>query len=227
MAAMMPQRFELRWRGELTVLEALFGKEKLLRDLPRVREIHEYTELKWNEYADQLRDRVVHYLLIGEAPPWSPEGTPQFLLDPKSRVRTLMQALRKVFPTCELPSGGDHLKALAAHGSLLVDSIPFAMDYSSKRSSRGYDDLVRLTATSYLQWKINSSALSWTPDIRIAFFVERNARSILKAVEQLSIGGRWCPLSSQMIAVNDAGYADADKLRIIYGLNVDPPFSIV
>jgi hypothetical protein len=220
-AAMMSQAFEHRWRGELAVLEALFGKEKVKRDLPRVKEIHEYTESKWNEYADQLRDRVVRYLLIGEAPPWSPEGIPQFLLDPKSRVRTLMQAFRKVFPTYEVQSCGDCLKTFAAHGFLLVDSIPFAMDYSTKRSSGRYDDLVRLTATSYLQQKIKSSALAWAPDIRIAFFVKRNARSILKAVEQLSIGGRWCPLSSQMIAVNDAGYPDADKLRDIYGLNDD------
>jgi hypothetical protein len=94
-AAMMSQAFEHRWRGELAVLEELFGKEKVKRDLPRVKEIHEYTESKWNEYADQLRDRVVRYLLIGEAPPWSPEGIPQFLLDPKSRVRTLMQLCAK------------------------------------------------------------------------------------------------------------------------------------
>jgi hypothetical protein len=220
---MMSETFETRWRGELTILEVLFGKEKVKRDLPRVREIHEYTESKWNEYADRLRDRAVNYLLIGEAPPWSPEGIPQFLLDPKSRVRTLMQALCKVFP---IESSSDRLKTLAEHGFLLVDSIPFAMDYSSRRSSGRYDDLIRLTTTSYLQWKINSSALSWAPDIRIAFFVKRNARSILKAVEQLSIGGRWCPLSSQMIAVNDAGYPDADKLRTIYGLNVANPFRL-
>ena len=82
MAAMMPQRFELRWRGELTVLEALFGKEKLLRDLPRVREIHEYTELKWNEYADQLRDRVVRRVIEGDQ-----EHREQALIDCIGKIR--------------------------------------------------------------------------------------------------------------------------------------------
>ena len=103
MAAMMSQAFEHRWRGELAVLEALFGKEKVKRDLPRVKEIHEYTELKWNEYADQLRDRVVRYLLIGEAPPWSPEGIPQFLLDPKSSSANAYASFAQSVPNLRGP----------------------------------------------------------------------------------------------------------------------------
>ena len=174
---------------------------------------------RWQEYADQLDLRPVRYLLIAEAPPWSSQGTPQYLLDPESRVRTLMGALRTAFPGAHAGSSRDSLKTLAAKGFLLLDSSPFAMNYSSKRSSKKYDGLIGLTTTTYLQAKINSSDLTWSPDIRIAFSVKRNALSILKAIAQLSIGDRKRALSNKMIAVNGAGYPDAKRLREIYGLH--------
>jgi hypothetical protein len=113
----------------------------------------------WNQYVATLSGGIVRYVLIAEAPPWSAEGAPQYLLDPASPVRTLMRALRKVFPEADCESTADTLKPLARHGFLLVDSIPFAMNYSAKRSSKKYGDLIRLTTKSYLQAKIDSSSL--------------------------------------------------------------------
>ena len=220
MAAMMSQAFEHRWRDELTVLEALIRKgEGQARPSEsagnsRVHRV-EMTNTQIGFATGSLAICLLARRHLG-----APKESRSFCLIRRVECERLCK-LCEVFPTYEVQSCGDRLKTFAAHGFLLVDLIPFAMDYSSKRSSRRYDDLVRLTTTSYLQQKINSAALAWAPDIRVAFFVKRNARSILKAVEQLSIGGRWCPLSSQMIAVNDAGYPDADKLRDIYGLNVD------
>ena len=129
-----------------------------------------------------------------------------------------MRALRQVFPGAHVGSSGDSLKILAAQGFLLLDSIPFAMNYKKKRPRRRYDKLVGLTATTYLQTKIDSSALEWSPEIRIAFAVKRNACSILRLITQLTMGGRHHSLSSRMIAVNRAGNPDASKLREIYGL---------
>jgi hypothetical protein len=40
--------FEETYQGELVALRALFGEERVSRDLPRLGEIHEYTE---NEVA--------------------------------------------------------------------------------------------------------------------------------------------------------------------------------
>jgi hypothetical protein len=212
--------FEETYQGELVALRALFGEARVSRDLPRLGEIHEYTETKWHEYAALLRDDSVRYLLIAEAPPWSPDGPPQFLLDPGSRVRTLMRALQHAFPGCEGMSPAESLQALALRGFLLIDSIPFAMKYSSRqRASERYDDLVRLTATSYLQRKVQESGLTWSRDLRIAFSLRLNALSICKAIRHLSVGGRMHPLSPQMIAVNTAGYPDARRLRDVYGLS--------
>jgi hypothetical protein len=217
----MTQGFEERFRGELIALRALFGRARVDVALPRVHQIHEYTEAMWKRYVATLHGGVVRYVLIAEAPPWSVDGTPQYLLDPSSSIRALMPALRRAFPGAGLGSAADALKALARHGFLLLDSIPFPMEYRAKRSSEKYDDLIKLTMTSYLQTKIDSSSLEWSPDLRIAFAVDRNARAILKAITQLSMGGRQHPLSSQMIAVNGAGYPDASKLRVIYGLRTD------
>lgn len=186
--------------------------------IPRLREIHDYTEAKWQAYADQIPGGVVRYLLIAEAPPWSDDGAPQFLLDPASRVRSFMGALRRVFPRASLGSSAETLKVLARHGFLLLDSIPFAMNYSSKRSSPRYDDLIRLTAKTYLQAKIDASPLTWSPDFRVAFAVKRNAYAVISASDgQLSFGGQLHAVSTEQIAVNGAGYPDARKLRDLYG----------
>jgi hypothetical protein len=214
----MCEAFEDKYRNELATLGALFGPERVARSLPRLKEIHEYTEARWHEYVLNLREGAVRYLLIGEAPPWSAEGTPQYLLDPASRVRTFMRAVRGTFAGAELGSSVDCLRVLAATGFLLLDSIPFAMNYSAKRATRSYDELIRQTVPSYLQTKIDSSGLRWATDIRVAFAVERNARSILRAITHLSVGGRKHLLSPAMVAVNRAGYPDSSKLQNVYGI---------
>jgi len=212
------QYFIERFRTELCALRKLFGPASVDAAIPRLREIHDYTEAKWQAYADQIPGGVVRYLLIAEAPPWSDDGAPQFLLDPASRVRSFMGALRRVFPRASLGSSAETLKVLARHGFLLLDSIPFAMNYSSKRSSPRYDDLIRLTAKTYLQAKIDASPLTWSPDFRVAFAVKRNAYAVISASDgQLSFGGQLHAVSTEQIAVNGAGYPDARKLRDLYG----------
>ena len=132
---------------EISVLKELFGVDQVEGKLRRLNEIHEYTEGKWRDYVAKLGQ--VNYLLIAEAPPWSATGVPQYVLDPASRSRALMRALQKVF--CLKTEGNtldasEALAEFARRGLLIVDSIPFAMDYSKKRSSRKYDNLVRSTA---------------------------------------------------------------------------------
>lgn len=63
---------EDQYERELNALQDLFGGELVKRVLPRVREISEYTEAKWHEYAEHLRRVTVRYLLIAEAPPLEP-----------------------------------------------------------------------------------------------------------------------------------------------------------
>jgi len=209
-----------RYRDELSALRALFSPSIVDAALPRIREIHEYTENAWHRYTEMLRHREVRYLLIAEAPPWSAEGTPQYMLDARSRFSTFIQAVSSAF-MLRPSSYADVLDALAERGFLLLDSIPFAMDYSSKRGTKRYDDLVRLTATSYLKANLDDSSLSWSNDLRIAFGVKRNARALLRALPCLPLGGRDHPLSMEMVAVSGAGYPDAAQMRAIYRLDAE------
>lgn len=205
------------YSAELAALEALFGKENVARNLPRLKCIHEHTEALWHKYASQIPGGRVNYLLIAEAPPWSEKGRPVFALDP---IRSnFLTAVCKTFdyqalhPTIALP-------ALAERGFLLLDSIPFPMRYDSKlRDKLHYHELVRLSAASYMRRKIESSGLYFSPDLRIAFSLRMHARSILKALDKnLHAGGRAYALSEKMIAVTDAGYPCSTRMRAAFGL---------
>jgi hypothetical protein len=216
----MIQDFE-RFQDELDALRKVFGSSSVHAALPRLREIYYYTEEKWHAYVKQVPEGVVRYVLIAEAPPWSHDGTPKFLLDPASRIGPYMGALRQAFPQARRGSSADTLKVLAGHGFLLLDSIPFAMKYPSKeRSSQKYVNLLRLTTKTYLQAKIDASRLTWAPGLRVAFAVSLNARAIVKASGgQLSFGGNLHPVSTDQIAVNGAGYPDCKKLRYLYEID--------
>jgi hypothetical protein len=209
-----------RFRKEFSVLAELFSDTQVRENLPRLNEIHGCAEARWREYVEQLPNGRVNYLLIAEAPPWSGAGAPpQYVLDPASHPRTLMRALRKAFSIPKQYDASRALKEFAQRGLLILDSIPFAMKYSGKRSRVRYDSLVQLTAQSYLQEKLDSTSLSWSPCLRIAFSVHLNALAVMKALRhELSLGGRRFALSSKLIAVNGAGYPDGDKLRSIWGI---------
>ena len=215
----MPLPLEQRFRKELVVLEELFSEAQVRECLSRLDEIHRRTEAKWREYVEQLRGGRVNYLLIAEAPPWSDTGSPQYVLDPRSRPRTLMRALRKVFSVPEHSDSEEALAVFACRGFLMVDSIPFSMNYSRKRGKPQYKELVSLTARTYLQAKLKSESLRWSRNAGIAFSVKRNAFAVKQALSgKVDLKGRRHRLSPKMIAVNGAGYPDADKLRKIWGI---------
>ena len=209
------------YKRELRVLEDLFGRETVASNLPRLQKIHDYTERKWRAYARQVPDGRVKYLLIAEAPPWSAEGTPEYVLDPKSSPRTLMRALRSGLLTkAEATTLGPDaaLAAFARMGLLIIDSLPFSMSYSGRRSSPHYSRLVELAAPSYLMPKL-TSVVDWAADLRVAFSVEGNALALIRALDgRLDLGVVQVAIGPELIATNAAHYPDAVKLARIYGL---------
>jgi hypothetical protein len=220
---MTPSPLEERFPIELSILKKLFGDAPVASALARLNQIYEYTEDKWRLYLALLRNKRVRYLLIAEAPPWSTTDVPQYVLDPTSRSRTLMKALRRAFLSpsdCNQLDAGEVLAEFARRGLLIVDSVPFPMDYSKKRSHKEYDCLVQLTAKSYLYEKLRSAELSWSSELRVAFSVKRNAFSVMKGLgHQLKLGEVKLTLGPEQVAVNDAGYPDADKLKVAYALS--------
>jgi len=213
----------LEWDHEciekaLPILQELFTDETVRERLPRLKEIHGHAELRWRKYVEQLGDRPVKYLLIAEAPPWSPCGSQiQYVLDPLSRSRTLMSALRRAFPAAsELPSD-KALAEFARQGFLIVDSIPFSMEYTSnKRKSVTYQQLIGATVSA-VQEALRSSSFRWSRDLRVAFSVKLNAFAVIRALGgRLDLNSTVLDLSETLIAVSNAGYPDGAKLRALF-----------
>jgi hypothetical protein len=214
---------EHRFPDELAILEQLFGRVRVQRSLPRLNEVSEYTERKWLEYVQRVPDGLINYLLIAEAPPETADDPPLYFLDPVARPRTLMQEVSKAFfnDLAYKRLGAERtLTELARRGFLMVDSIPFAMKYSTHRSRRTYAQLVGLTAKSYMQMKLTSPSLLWSKDLRIAFSVPRNARCVIRALQhQLQLEGKSFALSEDMIAVDGSHYPRDSVIRAIFQLS--------
>lgn len=208
---------------ELAILEELFGSDVVARSMDRLNEIHNFAERRWQEYVTLIPDGIVRYLLIAEAPPWKATGAPWFVLDPASPSRTLMKTLRKTFlndaQTAQLTTA-EALKELARRGFLIIDSVPFSMNYSSKqRRNPRYRNLVARSVQTYLQRKIIWPSLSWSPDVRVAFAFKLNAMAIIEALEgQLELGNTTQLLGENLIAASQSGFPNADNLKAIYAL---------
>src|SRR6266704_298014 len=126
---------QIRFAGELEILSRLFGTVQVTSRLPRLNTVSDYAERKWSEYVKAIPGGEVKYLLIAEAPPGTDDDPPLFFLDPECRPRTLMQAVSGAFFSqsgYQLLGCRRTLAALAQRGFLMVDSIPFAMKYSSR-----------------------------------------------------------------------------------------------
>ena len=204
----MQESLEDRFPVELALLSRLFGGSDITTRLRRLNQVSEYTEEKWLEYVAGIRARPVKYLLIAEAPPETVDELPAALLpDPECRPRTLMRAVSSAFFGCRSIDGAVKLAALAERGFLMVDSIPFAVNYTSHRSRVAYSQLVARTARTYMSAKLVLSSLSWSDDLRIAFSVRLNARCVMSALKDvLQLGGREFTLSEDMIATNASNY---------------------
>jgi hypothetical protein len=85
------------FRDEYIDLQNIYGLEKVNERIYRLNQIHYYTEGLWAKYINKIPGGRVKYLLIAESPPWSATGSPQYVLDPNSRSRTLLRALRGAF----------------------------------------------------------------------------------------------------------------------------------
>lgn len=128
-----------------------------------------------------------------------------------------MSALRKAFPAAsELPAD-KALAEFARQGFLIVDSIPFSMEYTSnKRKSVTYQQLIGVTVSA-LQEALRSSPFRWSRNLRIAFSVKLNALAVIRALEgRLDLNSTVLDLSETLIAVSNAGYPDGAKLRALF-----------
>jgi hypothetical protein len=212
----------IKYPTEYQALERLFGTNEVESKLPRLNEIYLHAEAMWNEYIHLIPNGEVKYLLIAEAPPWSISGTPKYVLDPDCEARTLLRALCKAFLISSSKTADNEyeLKELANKGWLILDTIPFSMDYKGKRNRKWYDVLIRSSAQSFFTEKLKHPRLVWSKDLHVAFSVKVNARSVLSALNgRLNIGHTETKLGNYQIAVDGSGYPRGALLREIYKLD--------
>ncbi|MFQ5759835.1 MAG: hypothetical protein ACE5HM_02560, partial [Acidiferrobacterales bacterium] len=175
----------------------------------------------------RIPGRRVRYLMICEAPPWHEEGGIVYVYNPDSRPkgRDPMTEIHKAFFPDERIAEGEYGRALdkiANEGVLIVDSLPFAMDYGNKRSEKEYSRLVKACVESYLEPKLQNAKIEWHGDSKIAFSLKKNAYEVMKSVgHSLTLGseGQEVGVTESNIGADGSGYPSAREIQRIFGLN--------
>ena len=209
---------------EIRILKNLFGEATINEKLCRIVEIYCTSECMWEEQLRSLPEEGIKYLLIAEAPPWSSEGEVTYVYNPQSKPRTLLKALCKAFlgePLYSIIGTEETLNRLSAFGLLLIDSLPFAMDYGSKRGNKRYDELVASSIESYMLRKLNRDDLQWSSQLKVGFAFKRNAITIMDNLKEgllIKKLAESSKLSADLIVANNAGYPDSKKIKEVFGL---------
>lgn len=220
---------------ELKILKKLFDKDEIKIDekLERLNTIYSKSEQYWEDYLDMIPNREVKYLLIAEAPPWSEGDDVTYVLNPKSKSRSILGPIKKVFLSEDEQSKGNRevLKLLANKHFLIIDTLPFSMNYTKphyKRDRSNYKKLVRLSYTNYFLKKINNSGIKWSEELQVAFSLKNNAKEIIKKSKS-KISFINNPASKKrkpqkidisvnihQIVANGAGNPDASIIKRVY-----------
>ena len=206
---------------ERAILAALRGEEEIERAWPRLEEIYYFTEARWWDYVKKLHNTPIRYVAIGEAPPWSAVGHPLYILDPDSADTRYRGALRFAFRCAKNDPVPQVLDRLAESGLLWLDSIPFALEYTSaQRRKSKYRALVWLTLQNYVLPKVAACSLKFAASAKIAFALRLNAEAIFRNARQLLIGGHKFHLSESLIVADASGYPNGPRMREVFGLGV-------
>lgn len=207
-------------------LKNLFGREYTEGKMGRLAEIYASTDAYWWRAVEKIPDRIVRYLLIGEAPPWSEPGPVVYAYNRDAPATGFLAAMYSAFF-----DGRGHdtiatetmISRLESRGMLLVDSLPFAMNYSNpnRRGRKAYRRLVERALDEYFYPTLSRAALSWSPNLRVALAVTLNARAIVGCCRgRLDLPGFYEPvaISESQAAVNEAHYLAANAIRKVYEL---------
>ena len=200
-------------------LTDLFGEVHVLDKLDRLDEIYESCENAWENNLDNFDDsRVVRYLLIAEAAPWTYFGPVSYFYNTLSGA-WVSRGLHAFFE--EIPIDQQAcLEALAHDGFLLIDSLPFAMPFTTRhRRKPEYCNLINLSSDFVLS-KIQNRRIKWADDVRVALAFKWNANRLIDVFPN----GLELPtkqtlhLNHDIIAADGSGYTSTARLREIWGI---------
>ncbi len=190
--------------------------------LDRLDEIFQHVENSWKVYLERHRDKEIRYLLIAEAAPWTASGTQHryFYTAPEG---AWARRILKTFLGQHRYDTDTSLSMLADNGFLLVDTLPFALKYSTRiRMGDDYFQLLKASKDHFIN-KLNNSGLTWHEDVKVALAFRCNGYRVIEAygrkielldgAQKITLG-----LNESQIAADDSNYTSTRRLREIYGL---------
>ena len=188
--------------------------------------IYTITEEKWEENVQRLmRYNVrIKYLMFGEAAPRTLEGEINYFYNncQDSWCSAIVEGL--LSPQQSFESIEQKMDKLAQRQFLLVDTMPFAVNYNKPnnyRNKSAYKELVRLCAYSYLRNKLFDPRLQWESNVKIAFGVKKNAEAMMEIFPQgFSLpNSQKVKFSLDLVATNKANYPHAERIRDVFEIN--------
>jgi len=143
--------------------------------ISQLRHIFDKTENAWVKNLKNYKSEI-KYLLICEAPPWSMTNPKYFYLQPQGQ---LFDTVWKTFFNSQ--KRNTPYKCLAKVGFLLIDSLPFSINYKTKH--RKSDDYFKLIKACLPWWinKLNNSGLTFSKDMEIALGYYWNGKQVINA----------------------------------------------
>ena len=210
------------------ILKEVFDPQEIETKCSRLNSIYRDCESAWEKNLDRLKNIKIKYLLIGEAAPWTQEDGIRYFYKtfdsgkdkrgndkPVNWIRGVWNAFYDDSPPEDVDSS---LNMLANKQFLLVDSLPFAMQYTAKiRNTESYAKLVS-SCCEYLSSKINKIRLS--NDVKIAIAFKLNGERIIDACSQKIKLPSGQVLNSKMIAATGSGFPTCSSLKKIWHIRI-------
>ncbi len=187
--------------------------------------IYTVTETKWEENVLRMEKNKseIKYLMIGEAAPETISGAVSYFYN-NCYGNWCKAIVDGIIPWYQVPTNiEEKLTELAKRDFLLVDTMPFALNYSAnnRRSKKAYKELVGMCANSYFRKKLFDSRLKWADEVKVAFGVKKNALAMMEAFpDGLCLpNGQIVTLSLDLVATTEANYPHANRVKSVFGLN--------
>lgn len=204
---------------QLEILKRLFSPKEVQNKTDRFNEILNVSERRWNENLDLLKNNQIRYLLFAEAPPWTESGSIRYFYNTFNS--SWHSRIWRTFFDYPIPyDKEDGLCKLAEKRFLLVDSIPFAMKYTSQiRNNTLYQDLVN-NCSSFVLSKLNMVSNQISKDIKVGLAFRLNGISIINSFPKgIKLkNGAILELDYSQIAADGSGYTNPNMLRKIYDI---------
>lgn len=201
----------------LPILYHLFGEEIVARKLVRLKEIFNSTELAWENNLGRYHQTPIKHILFAEAAPWSEKGKPRYFYN-QIESNFHQRIWKAIISTQPIPIDVEQsYLMLASRGFLLLDTIPYAMDFSSKRNKYAYFEII---AQSVNWWKLKlaDEKIIFANQVQVAFAFKVNGQKLVEALNgRLKLkNGLTILLNDEMISADGSGYTNSEKLAKIF-----------